>query len=127
MKNAQNHFRRIKFFAVPALLCIGLLLHSPARSQSNGPLPERPKYFCAHGKIISVDEGMAGAVIKHSEIEGFMGAMTMHFKAEDAEVLKGIKAGDTVRFSLKDTPNETLLVYVEKVAPPPTVRRKGKR
>jgi Cu/Ag efflux protein CusF len=54
-----------------------------------------------------------------------MPAMTMHFKAADAEVLSGIGAEDQVRFTLKDTPELTRLIYIEKVAS--GVRQKKRR
>lgn len=79
---------------------------------------ERPRYFCGKGEVISVDEDKGGVIIKHQRIEGFMEAMTMHFKTEDAEVAQGITPGDTVRFTLKDTSEKTRLIYVEKMEPP---------
>ncbi len=79
---------------------------------------DRPRYFCGKGEVISVDEDKGGVTIKHQRIEGFMEAMTMHFKTEEAEVAKGIKPGDSVRFTLKDTSEKTRLIHVEKIEPP---------
>ena len=78
----------------------------------------RPRYFCGKGEVVSVDEDRGGVTIKHQRIEGFMEAMTMHFKTDDAEIAQGIKPGDTVRFTLKDTSEKTRLIFVEKIEPP---------
>jgi len=82
------------------------------------PSTDRPRYFCGKGEVVSVDEDKGGVTIKHQRIEGFMEAMTMHFKTEDAEVAQGIKPGDSVKFTLKDTSEKTRLIYVEKIEPP---------
>lgn len=86
---------------------------------------DRPRYFCGKGEVISVDEDKGGVTIKHQRIEGFMEAMTMHFKTEHAEVARGIEPGDSVRFTLKDTSEKTRLIYVEKIEPPNRNRRKA--
>ena len=92
----------------------------PAQSST-----ERPKYFCGKGEVISVDEDKGGVTLKHQRIEGFMEAMTMHFKTEDAEVADGINPGDFVRFTLKDTSEKTRLVYIEKIEPLKRSKRNG--
>lgn len=86
---------------------------------------DRPRYFCGKGEVISVDEDKGGVTIKHQRIEGFMEAMTMHFKTEEAEVAQGIEPGDTVRFTLKDTSEKTRLIYVENIEPPNRNKRKA--
>jgi Cu/Ag efflux protein CusF len=86
---------------------------------------DRPKYFCGKGEVISVDEDKGGVTIRHQRIEGFMEAMTMHFKTDDAEVAQGIKPGDSVRFTLKDTSDKTRLIYVEKIEPPNHNKRRA--
>ena len=76
---------------------------------------ERAKYFCGKGEVVSLDKDARTATIKHEPIEGFMEeGMTMRFMAEDSDVLEDISAGDRVRFTLKDTPNKTRLVFIEK-------------
>lgn len=84
---------------------------------------QRTRYFCGTGRVISIDEDKSGVTIAHQTIEGYMPAMTMHFKAADPEVLSDISAGDKVRFTLRDTSELTRLVYIERVAPKPRQRR----
>jgi Cu/Ag efflux protein CusF len=86
---------------------------------------DRPRYFCGKGEVVSVDEDKGGVTIKHQRIEGFMEAMTMHFKTEEAEVAQGIRPGDSVRFTLKDTSEKTRLIHVEKIEPQNRNRRKA--
>jgi Cu/Ag efflux protein CusF len=54
-----------------------------------------------------------------------MPAMSMHFKIEGDDVLSEVRVGDTVRFTLRDTPELTRLIYVEKTAAKPPQRRKA--
>ena len=76
---------------------------------------ERAKYFCGKGEVVSVDKDTKVVTVRHEPIEGFMEeAMTMRFTAEHGDVLEGISVGDQVRFTLKDTPNNTRLVFIEK-------------
>lgn len=77
----------------------------------------RTRYFCGIGKVVSIDEDRSGVRINHHAIEGYMPAMTMHFKTESPDVLSDVRVGDSVRFTLKDTPDLTRLIYIEKIAP----------
>lgn len=108
--------------AVPTMLLAVMLtsaFSSPSLSQTgtNQTTSEKTKYFCGRGVLISIDEDKSGVTIKHQEIEGYMAAMTMHFKIEGDNVLEGVKPGDQVRFVLKDTPARTRLVSIDKIVP----------
>jgi Cu/Ag efflux protein CusF len=39
-------------------------------------------------------------VLEHGELKGFMEAMTMGYKANPAALLKSVKPGDKVRFTI---------------------------
>jgi Cu/Ag efflux protein CusF len=106
--------RRI-FYILNALLVVAAFsmtqqLRSQTREQST-------RYFCGIGRVVSIDGGKSGVTINHQTIKRYMPAMTMHFKAEDPEVMDHVVAGDTVRFTLKDTPELTRLIYIEKIVP----------
>jgi Cu/Ag efflux protein CusF len=119
----QINLRRLmpfSTFATVLLIVVGSSGIPRSTAQSS---TETPKYFCGKGEVVSVDEDQSGVTLKHQRIEGFMEAMTMHFKTEDAEVAKGIKAGDFVRFTLKDTSERTRLIYIEKIEPPKRRKR----
>ena len=52
------------------------------------------------GKIVALMPQTQEVVIDHEEIKGFMDAMSMGYKVNSAALLKGVKPGDQVRFTL---------------------------
>ena len=73
------------------------------------------KMFEAVGVIQRLDPDHGVVVIKHEKIEGFMDAMTMPFHVERQELLSGLQPGDKVRFTLRDTPDQTHVVEIQKI------------
>ncbi|MEW6211825.1 MAG: copper-binding protein [Acidobacteriota bacterium] len=94
-------------------LIIALMICSQTMAQTP---KERSRYFCGKGEVVSIAEDAMSIVIRHERIEDFMEAMTMRFKAEDRDVIEGLTPGDRVRFTLRDTPTLTRLVFIEKIA-----------
>jgi Cu/Ag efflux protein CusF len=72
-----------------------------------------PKSVTADGTVIAVVPASQELVVKHGDITGFMEAMTMGYPAQPASLLKGVQAGDTVRFTI-DT-EEKAIVRLEKL------------
>ena len=95
-----------------ALVIAMLMPNLELRAQQN---QQRTRYFCGTGRVVSVDEDKLGVTIAHRTINGFMPAMTMHFKADDPATLSNVKAGERVRFTLRDTPELTRLIYIESI------------
>jgi Cu/Ag efflux protein CusF len=114
MKNLYRSGWRRDVFSAVAMVAIATI-HVVAQTSDRQSSIERARYFCGRGEIVSLDEDRLSAIIKHERIEGFMEAMTMRFKAEDGDVLKHVSPGERVRFTLKDTPTVTRLVYIEKI------------
>jgi Cu/Ag efflux protein CusF len=54
-------------------------------------------------------------VLTHGEIQGFMEPMTMGYAIQPASLLEGVRAGDTVRFTI-DT-EQKAIVTLEKLQP----------
>ena len=52
------------------------------------------------GKVIAVTPEKQELVLEHGEIKGFMDAMTMGYKVGSPSLLKGLKPGDQVRFTI---------------------------
>ena len=52
------------------------------------------------GKVIAVTPEKQEVVLEHGEIKGFMDAMTMGYKVSPPSLLKGLKAGDQVNFTI---------------------------
>jgi Cu/Ag efflux protein CusF len=67
------------------------------------------------GKVIAVVPASSEIVLTHGAITGFMDAMTMGYPTESPSLLKGVKAGDTVRFTI-DTEAKAI-VALEQVRP----------
>ena len=65
------------------------------------------------GKVIAVVPSSSQIVVDHKEIPGFMEAMTMGYRVAPASLLGGVKAGDTIRFTID--PQQKAIVKIEKL------------
>ena len=74
-----------------------------------------PTSVTGEGKVIAVEPSSQELVVKHGVIKGFMEPMTMGYKVNPPSLLKRLKAGDTVRFTI-DTAQKTI-VKIEKLKP----------
>lgn len=72
-----------------------------------------PSTVMGEGKILTVIPETQEVVIEHGEIKGFMDAMTMGYKVSPTSLLKNVKAGDKVRFTI-DT-NKRAITKIEKL------------
>ncbi len=59
-----------------------------------------PKVLTAQGSVIAVLPDNGEIVLAHEDIKGFMEAMTMGYKVSSPSLLKSVKAGDTVEFTI---------------------------
>jgi Cu/Ag efflux protein CusF len=59
-----------------------------------------PKVVTAQGNVVAVVPENGEVVLAHEDIEGFMEAMTMGYKVSSPSLLKSVKAGDTVEFTI---------------------------
>jgi len=59
-----------------------------------------PKTVSAQGKVIALIPELGEIVLTHGEIKGFMGAMTMGYKVSSPSLLKTLKPGNTVQFTI---------------------------
>jgi Cu/Ag efflux protein CusF len=67
------------------------------------------------GKVVAVVPASREIVLTHGEIQGFMEPMTMGYTIQPASLLEGVRAGDTVRFTI-DT-EQKAIVTLEKLQP----------
>ena len=65
------------------------------------------------GKVIAVSPEKQQVVLEHGAIKGFMDAMTMGYKVSSTSLLKGLKPGDEVHFSID--PKKSTIVKISKV------------
>jgi Cu/Ag efflux protein CusF len=79
-----------------------------------------PKTVSAQGQVIAVVPENGEIVLTHGEIKGFMDAMTMGYKVSSPALLKAVKPGDTVQFTI-----DTEKRVISKLAKAqPTTKRK---
>ena len=72
----------------------------------------------ATGFIVSVDPAGRTATIRHLDIPGVMGAMTMRFPVQSAGVVAGVMPRDYVRFVLRERGGKLVVVRMAVTAPP---------
>lgn len=65
------------------------------------------------GKVIALVPETQEIVVDHEEIKGFMDAMTMGYKVSPTSLLKTVKAGDKIRFTI-DT-DKRAITKIEKL------------
>jgi len=59
-----------------------------------------PKTVSAEGNVIALVPESSEIVLAHNEIKGFMDAMIMGYKVNPTSLLKTVKAGDKIRFTI---------------------------
>jgi Cu/Ag efflux protein CusF len=62
--------------------------------------PTTAKSVTGVGKVVALVPQSQELVIDHEEIKGYMDAMTMGYKVSSSTLLKGVKPGDRVRFTI---------------------------
>ena len=73
--------------------------------------------YTAQGVVRAVLPEMNLIVITHDDIPGYMPPMTMGFRAASPKIHEGAGIGDAVRFTLRGTPPNLVIVAIEKSAP----------
>jgi Cu/Ag efflux protein CusF len=88
-----------------------------ARGAEGAPSPQHTgaHTVVGEGKVIAVVPATSEIVLTHGEITGFMEPMTMGYAIHPASLLAGVRAGDTVRFTI-DT-GQKAIVTLEKLHP----------
>ncbi|HZP41081.1 MAG TPA: copper-binding protein [Candidatus Binatia bacterium] len=76
----------------------------------------RGREYTGVGDVLAVDEPRLQATIRHEDIPGLMGAMTMRFAAASPDVLAGVAPGAHVRFVVRDD-GAPVLVRVTAIPP----------
>jgi mono/diheme cytochrome c family protein len=72
----------------------------PHVASQHPQLGPKPKFVTGEGTIVSIREARQQFVLEHGEIKGFMEPMTMGYKVSDPALLKTVKPGDKVRFTI---------------------------
>lgn len=78
-----------------------------------GGVPGGQQTVVGEGKVVATVPNANQLVVEHGEIKGFMGPMTMGYQVDPPALLKELKAGDQVRFTI-DVQKKTI-VKIEKM------------
>jgi Cu/Ag efflux protein CusF len=72
------------------------------------------KEYQLRGEIMGLDAGGHIATIKHEEIKGFMGAMTMGYPVKDASEFGKLSVGEPITATVYVTDDEMWLGNIQK-------------
>ena len=82
--------------------------------ESLHPVEAQPQQIVVgEGKVIATVPNANQLVIEHGEIKGFMDAMTMGYQVNAISLIKGLKSGDKIRFTI-DVQRKTI-IRIEKL------------
>ncbi len=117
-------FRWLFLVAVGALVLTVSCTREPATSTTNAPTSSPAKTnaqtFQVKGVVVELEADGKTVKIKHEEIPGYMGAMTMPFEARDTNELRGLAAGDPVSFRMTVTETDGWIDQIKKLDTPRT-------
>jgi len=85
-----------KLFQMTAAVCVALLMSASSFAQA----PAGKKAHTFHGKVEAV--AADGLTVNGEKVEGWMDAMTMKYKVDDAKILKTVKPGDQITATVYD-------------------------
>ncbi len=74
----------------------------------------RPRRFELTGQVLAVPPASTRITVRHQDIPGFMPAMTMSFRVDDAKVRSSLAPGDLIRATLVVTDDDAYLAAIER-------------
>src|SRR5215472_5075849 len=112
---------------IKGLLCCGLVanctkaaLEPPSSSRLS---QSDARSFVMRGVVKEIMENARTVVIQHEAVTGYMPAMTMPFKTQEAKELTGLRAGDLVSFRLRVTDTESWIDQITRTGVIPVEQR----
>jgi len=72
------------------------------------------KTYTFHGKIESLDAASKSMTVNGEKVEGWMGAMTMKYEVDNADVFKTAKVGDNIEATVYEGDFKLYKVHVVK-------------
>jgi protein SCO1/2 len=72
------------------------------------------KQYAMRGEIVSLDPGGHVATIKHEDIKGFMGAMTMGYPVKDQAEFAKLSVGEPITAIVYVTPDDMWIGNIQK-------------
>ena len=86
--------RQVRLVGLGVVLCLLAWLGNGQQNQK--------KEHAFRGKVEEVNASTKSLTVKHEKVEGWMEAMTMDYKVDDASVLKSVKPGDQIMATVYD-------------------------
>ena len=97
-----------------AVLSLGALSGAWAAGEAAKPAADAAATAMTAGEVRKVDAASAKVTLKHERIANLdMDPMTMVFRATKPEQLKGLKAGDKVRFRAESDKGAMIVTHIE--------------
>ena len=81
------------------------------------PAQGKKKSYTLRGKVESLDAAAKSMTVNHGKVEGWMDAMTMSYKVDNADAFKSLKIGDMIEATVYDGDYKLYKVHV--VTPDP--------
>jgi protein SCO1/2 len=105
--------------AAGALLFAASCTREPADNTPPAKAPDTSgnstQVFQVKGVVVGLDADGRNVKIKHEEIPGYMGAMTMLFEARPTNELSGLTAGDAISFRMSVTETDGWIDQIQKL------------
>lgn len=76
------------------------------------PAQSKKKTYTLRGKVESLDAAAKSMTVNHGNVEGWMAAMTMSYKVDNADAFKSVKVGDTIEATVYDGDGKLYKVHV---------------
>jgi len=95
-----------------AVFAAGLLV-----ACADDPAPAATDTYSVRGLYLGTAFDSAAAVVSHEAIPGFMDAMRMQLRVRDRSELRGLRAGDKIRFTLASEGSGYTMRAVDKLPP----------
>jgi Cu/Ag efflux protein CusF len=111
----SSTIKRAEKRAAVVCLAFALLLAGCGHSTPKEPAKEYPM----RGEVMAIDASGHVATIKHAEIKGLMGAMTMGYPVKDAAELGKLSVGEQITATVYVSPDEMWLGNIHEVSSPP--------
>lgn len=107
-------------------ISIGLLFFYDTYGQFTAPLSsspsatglvlgeERGEDHAGHGSVVSIDQNGAKVTLRHDEMKNLMPPMTMQFNVQSSGLLKDLRVGDKVQFTLNVHGGDFIITRIER-------------
>lgn len=119
----------MRALVTPIVLIAALSVHGCGSSSSNpdrnksvtAPTPLKTPFvpkngeYPGKGTITKINNELGSVELDHHEIKDVMPAMQMEFFVSDKSMLKGLKVGDEVDFTLRYNSGQETIVAISKI------------